>query len=108
MIDSKKEQIEKMVGDGKTIVQICRELDLEWREVSNYLHSVDKKSWRGAKTVITNRLKRLTTEKDDKVRQSLVDDAAKWIDYLYSDGTRLSRQVEKARKAMDNAQKALD
>ena len=49
MIDSMKEQIEQKVKEGKTIVDICEELDLEWKDVSKFLHSVDKKSWQGAK-----------------------------------------------------------
>ncbi len=69
MIDSKREKIEQMVGDGKTIVQICNELDLEWKDVSNFLHSIDKKSWLGAKRVITNRLKRLQTEKTNPLEK---------------------------------------
>ena len=108
MIGSQKDKIEQMVAQGKTIVQICSELDLEWKDVRNYLHSVDKKSWLGAKKVITNRLKKLKTATDESEREQLVEEAAKWIDYLYYDGKDLGTQVDRARKALDNAQKALD
>ena len=108
MIDSMKEQIEQMVKEGKTIVDICEELDLEWKDVSKFLHSVDKKSWQGAKSVISLRLKSLSKENDPSARENLVKEADKWINYLYADGRRLSQQVDKARKAMDSARKTLD
>jgi thiamine pyrophosphate-dependent acetolactate synthase large subunit-like protein len=109
MIDrGKEEKIELMVKQGKTIVQICKELDLEWKDVAKFLHSVDMKSWNGAKQVITRRLNRLKTEKDESAREKLAEEAAKWIAYLHADGKRLSRQVDRARQAMDRASKALD
>ena len=108
MIDWQKERVEQMVGQGKTIVQICEEMDLEWKEVAQFLYSVDKTSWLGAKKVITNRLKSLIKENEESTRKDLAKEAAKWIDYLYYDGKRLSHQVEQARKAMDSARKSLD
>ena len=97
-----------MIQQGKTIVQICNDLDLEWKDVAGFLHSVDKKSWTGAKKIISLRLKRLKKENDESAREKLVDEAAKWIDYLYDDGKRLSNQAEQARRAIDSARKALD
>lgn len=106
--DWQKERIERMAAEGRTIVQICKELDLEWRNVSQFLEAVDKKSWSSAKKVITNRLNRLKIEQDDDARKKLAEDAAKWIDYLYEDGKRLGDQAAQARKEMDSASKALD
>ena len=101
MIDSKKEEIEWMVHSGKTIVQICEELDLEWKDVQKYLHSVDKRSWNGAKKVITHRLKSLVKENDASARKKLMEDADKWINYLFDDGKRLRDRVDRARNALD-------
>lgn len=108
MDDFQKEQIEKMVQEGKTIVEVCDELGLEWRGVADYLHSVDKRSWLGAKKVITLRLKSLVKESDPKKREDLAAEADKWVDYLYYDGKRLGQQVDRARRSIDNARKALD
>ena len=108
MIDEQKEKIELMAKNGKTIVQICRELDLEWRDVQKFLHSVDLKSWNGAKKVITLRLNRLVNENDPSKREKLAEEADIWIDYLYENGKSLRDKVERARKAMDGARRSLD
>jgi epoxyqueuosine reductase QueG len=107
MTDGKMEKVEQMVKEGKTIVQICKDLDMEWKDVSKFLHSVDKKSWRGAKHVISLRLNRLKKEKDESERGKLAEEAAKWIDYLYEDGKRLSRQADQARRAMETPARRL-
>ena len=101
MTDPKMERAEKMARDGKDIVEISRELGVEWSEVSDYVRSVHARSWRGAKKLITHRLKRLTKEKDQSTREQLADEAARWINYLYYEGKRMSRQVERARKELD-------
>ena len=95
MTNSKMHKAEQMAHQGKTIVQICNELDVDWKEVSNYLHSVDARSWQGAKQVITRRLKRLVKENNQSAREKLADEADMWINYLYYDGKRLSRQVDR-------------
>ena len=115
MDDYTIEQVERMIGEGKTIVQVCNALGLEWPDVADYLHSVDKRSWRGAKRVITNRLNSLVKENDPVEREILAAEADKWVDYLYCDGKRLGEQVDRARnfidstrRSIDNARKALD
>ena len=65
------------------------------------MDSVDATSWQGAKMIITNRLNSLVKENDQFVREQLKDEAKKWIDYLYYDGKRLSRKVDRARKALE-------
>ena len=71
MDDHTIEQVERMIREGKTIVEVCDTLNLEWRDVSKYLHSVDKRGWIGAKKVITNRLKSLVKENDPEKREKL-------------------------------------
>ena len=108
MDDHTIEQVEQMIREGKTIVEVCDTLNLEWRDVSEYLHSVDKRSWVGAKKLITNRLKSLVKENDPEKRENLAAEADKWIDYLYYDGKRLGQQVDRARRSIDSARNALD
>ena len=97
-----EDKIMQMVGAGKTIVQICNELGLDWQEVSNYVHSVDARSWRGAKQVISRRLKRLVTENDLAKRKQLSDEADRWVAYLYESGKHLGGRVDRARKALND------
>ena len=108
MIDNKEQQITQMIQEGKTIVHICKVLTLDWHDVQKYLHSVDKKSWQGAKSVITRRLKQLAKENDPAKREKLAAEADQWVDYLFDDGKRLADRVAKARRAINNASKMLD
>ena len=108
MDDHTFEQVERMIREGKTIVQVCNALGLEWPDVAEYLHSVDKRSWRGAKVVITNRLKGLVKETDPEKREKLAAEADKWVDYLYYDGKRLGEQVERARRSIDSTRRSID
>ena len=101
MTDLIMDQAEQMARDGKAIVQICDELGVGWRDVRKHLHSVDVKSWQGAKKVITHRLKRLPKEKEQAVREQLTADASMWIDYLYYEAKRVNGKVDRARKALD-------
>ena len=108
MTSEKEQQIIQMVEEGKTIVQVCRTLDLEWQDVRKFLHSVDMRSWTGAKKVITNRLNSLRSENEPAKRQILADDVAKWTNYLYEDGKQLASKVSKARRAIEQAQSELE
>ena len=94
-------EIERMVQEGKTIVDICNTLGLEWRDVVKFLGSVDKTSWQGAKVMTTNLLNALVKETDPARRKELAAEAKKWIDYLYYDGKRLGQKVDRVRKALD-------
>ena len=108
MVNSKEQQINQMIQEGKTIVQVCDALNLEWRDVADYLEAVDKTSWLGAKRVITNRLKWLAKESDPQKREIWAAEADKWVDYLYYDGKRLGKRVDKVRRAINNASNMLD
>ncbi len=108
MTTGKEQHIQELASQGKTIVQICRALGLHWSDVRSYLRSVDKRSWRGAKVVITNRLKKLALEADPKKRQHLADEADRWVDYLYSDAKRLGDEVDQVRKALQRGLQVID
>ena len=108
MSPEQEKQVLQMVGVGKTIVQICRTLELEWPEVSNYLKANDKKSFLGAKKVITNQLNKLKSEPNQSAREKFAAEADKWVDYLYYDMKRLCAQADQAKRDLDRALKALE
>ena len=107
MTNPKMDQVVPMIRNGKTIVETCEELDLKWEDVAKYLHSIDMKAWLGAKRTMTIRLKKLRKEKDESVREQLVDEAKKWADYLYEDAKLMRSKLEKAGREMERAQKTL-
>ena len=108
MTDAEIEKIEQMVSEGETIVRICKTLNLEWPDVSKYLKTVDKKGMRGAKVVITNRLKSLEKQNDASARLKLAKEADKWVDYLYYAAMRLGDKVEQTRRDVDRVRRTLD
>ena len=108
MIPEQEKQVLQMVGEGRTIVQICENLDLEWKDVAQYLYSVDKTSWLGAKRIISKRLKSLEKQNDASARIKLAEEADKWVDYLYYSAKRLGDKVEKTRRYADRLSKTLD
>ena len=101
MNEEQMEMAERMARDGNTIEQIRKELGLEWNEVSDYLNSIDATSWQGAKNIITYRLNDIRSENDQAAREKLVDEADKWVDYLYDNAKHMRDKVDLARKALD-------
>lgn len=92
-----------MAREGMTIVQIHRELGLDYWDVWDHVRNsqgTDFSSWHGAKWIITHRLNRLVNEKDTSERQKLRDQADECVNYLYREAKRLSRKVDAARKAL--------
>ncbi len=100
LTETQREQAVLMAKNGYTIVRICKELDVDWSEVRGHLEAVGIKGFRGAKVVITNRLNALKTEADEKKRARLAAEADRWVDYLYYEASRLSRNVDSARNAL--------
>ena len=85
-----------MASEGKTISEISKELNVDYWEVWNH---VDR-SWQGTKWVITNRLKKLAKEKDQSTREQLADEVAECINYLYTQGRSMGKQIDQARKTL--------
>ena len=104
MNSSKLDQAAAMARNGKTIVTIHKELDLDYWEVWDYVRNSQGtkfSSWHGAKWIITHRLNRLVNEKDQAKRQQLRNQAAECVNYLYSEAKRLSRKNEAARRILE-------
>ncbi len=94
--DALKDKVRKMAAEGKTISNISQELGLSWNEVRSYTAS-----WQGTKVKLTNRLKKLGTEPDQRKREKLADEADHFADFLYDAAKHLRSQVDGARKALD-------
>lgn len=93
-----REQVEKMALAGMPITRISKELGISWSEARSY---VPISSWRGAKVKLTNRLKKLETETDQKKRKELTEAADKYADFLYDAAKHLRGQVDAARRALN-------
>ena len=90
-----------MAREGKTIVQICTELGLDWADVRKRLRAAGLSSWMGAKQAIGHRLNSIVRERDRSRRQELKAEIVQWVDYLYQEGQRLSRRIERARESLN-------
>ena len=108
MTPEQEKLVVRMVGQGKTIVQICNTLGLEWPEASKYLKANDKKSFLGAKKVITNRLIKLNKEQNQSNRNKFAAEADKWVDYLYYDMKRLCAQLDQAKRDLKKVSQVLE
>ena len=94
-------EAEKMARQGRPITQIQEKLKVEnYDELWDYLNSVEAYSWRGAKTIITRRLRSLVFATRRERRQVLADEAQHMVDYLYYQGVEQSRTLAKVKKAL--------
>ena len=93
-----RKKVRKMALAGMPITRISNELKISWSEARSY---VPISSWRGAKVKLTNRLKKLETETDQKKREKLSEAADKYADFLYDAAKHLRAQVDAARKALN-------
>ncbi len=92
---------EQMARQGRPITQIQEKLNVEnYDELWDYLNSVEAYSWRGAKTIITRRLRSLVFATRRERRQELAEEARHMVDYLYYQGVEQSRILAKVKKAL--------
>lgn len=91
------DEIRRQARQGKTIAQIGKELRVDYWEVWNHA----ERSWLGTKWIITNRLNRLAKENDPAERRRLADEADECVGYLYYEGRRMGRQIDRARKTLN-------
>jgi hypothetical protein len=98
--EPKKRQIRDLISRGKSIVDICDRLKLDYSVVQTFLWEEGTLPWQGAKRVISVRLRQLrsATKRDD--RERLTDEVRQQVDYLYYAAKRLSDQVEMIRKSL--------
>jgi len=96
-----RNQAEQMARDGKPISKIQETLHVDYDEIWTYLNSIGAYSWIGAKSITTRRLKSLVTETDRSRRQELADEARHMVDYLYYQGLRQGKMLDKVKKALE-------
>ena len=97
------ERAEQMARSGEPISRIAQELKVDYDAIKDYLYSRRAYAWIGAKRIITIRLKSLINENDKAKRKVLADEAREMIDYLYYEGTELSKKVLRTKKILDLA-----
>ena len=88
---------QQMASESKTIVQISKELKVDYWQVWNHV-----RSWQGTKWIITNRLNLLVKEKDQSNREQLVNEVAECISYLYDQGKQMGNKIDRARKLLND------
>ena len=88
---------QQMANQGKTVSQISKEMHIDYWEVWNHV----PRSWQGTKWVITNRLNLLKKEGNDEIRERLIAEVGECVQYLYDRGRQMGKQIERARKTLD-------
>lgn len=87
----------QMVKQGKSITRISEELERDWLEIHQYVRdrqSTKWSGWVGAKKFITHRLGKMATSEDLAERESLREDVADAVNYLYYAGKKLSKRMD--------------
>lgn len=97
-VSEQAEKAKQLAQAGRNITEISEEMGITWGEARSLVPS---SSWRGAKTRITNRLKRLEGETDPRKREKLAAEADKYVDFLYDAAKHLRDQVDGVRRAID-------
>ena len=105
---AQERRIIKLVRRGKTIADISEDMGLSYGDVSNYLDSVDRTSWLGAKRIVSFCLRDLVDESDPVKRKELAERADYWADMLYYDAKRVGDMVDQALKTIENARDSLN
>ena len=90
-------QAQQMADEGKTVAQISKELNVDYWEVWNHV----PRSWQGTKWTITNRLNLLKKEKNSDNRERLAAEVDECVQYLYDRGRQMGKQIERARRSLN-------
>ena len=98
--EPKKQQIRELIGAGKSIVDICERLKLDYPVVQTFLWQEGTLPWQGAKRIITLRLRQLRRATKREDRERLVDEIREQVDYLYYAARHLSSQLEKVKRSL--------
>jgi len=95
------DKAEQMARQGRPITKIQEKLNVgNYDELWDYLNSIGAYSWRGAKSIITRRLRSLVFATRRDRRQELADEARHMVDYLYYQGVEQARILSKVKKAL--------
>ena len=93
----------QMAREGKNVEEIRKELNVDYWDVWNHIRKsegITGVGWRGAKWIITHRLKRLVKEKDPAKREKLSREASECASYLYDSAKALGNKIDSARKSL--------
>ena len=97
MTNSEKvSEMVRMAREGKNIAQISRELGVDYWEVWSHV----ERGWQGTKWMVTNRIRRLANENDPAIRKQLANEAEECVNYLYNEGQRLSKKINRIRETL--------
>jgi len=100
MPEPKKRQIRELISHGKSIVDICSRLKLDYAVVQTFLWEEGSLPWQGAKKIISLRLRQLRSATKREERERLTDEVRQQVDYLYYAAKRLSGQIETIKKSL--------
>ena len=95
-----KTQLIQLARDGKSIGYIAKTHGLDYAVVQTYLWQSGNLPWRGAKTIITRRLKALKNATRRQERDHLIADIEEQVDYLYYAARQLIAQIDKVKKSI--------
>ena len=95
-----KNRIIQRARDGDSIVEISKRNKLDYAVVQGILWEANSLPWKGAKSVISRRLKSLIPATRQPDRQRLVDDIRQQVDYLYFAAKRSRDQLEKVKRSV--------
>ena len=98
--EPKKQQIRELIATGKSIVDICRKVKLDYPVVQMFLWEEGTLPWQGAKRVISLRLRQLRGAAKREDRQRLADEIREQVDYLYYAAKHLSSRMEIIKRSL--------
>ncbi|MFQ6030423.1 MAG: hypothetical protein ACE5Q6_23355 [Dehalococcoidia bacterium] len=99
--DDEQNWAEESARGGMTIAEISRRLNVNYWKVYVYVNSVGAFSWRGSRTIINRRLRRLASEPDPEARKQLLEDLSESIGYIYEEARTLSGKLLQVRDVLD-------
>ena len=99
-----QKRIARLVQEGKPLSKIAEEdfPDLDYWAIYWSAWHGGERSARGAKKMITSRLNLLIEAGRKEDRQSLIDEIADLVSYLYRNHKMNSEKLDKIRKALGN------
>ena len=101
MTTEQQNQAVAMARNGKTVAQIERDLGVDYWDIWEHIRSVGAYSWQGAKWIITRRLNSLVRENSKTRRKKLAEEANEMVEYLYYQGRRLGRMVDRVKRVVE-------
>ncbi len=98
--DAVKQKLEQRARDGESISAMAGEFGLDYAIVQTYLWNAGTLPWRGAKVIITRRLRSLRAATKRGDRERLADEVREQVDYLYYAARQLQDQLERAKRSL--------